>query len=285
MIIVTGTKRSGTSMWMQILRDGGIPVIGEAFPKQWEHTIRDANPHGFYESALRRGINFTTNPNPRTGEYLSPAATRHHAVKVFAPGLARSDLAYIDRVVVTMRPWREYVHSLERLYSMEHANMEARSGHERQRSVRVPAMLEWWDENYTLIRDVVIRRYPANFVSYDMALREPERVIREVFRWLGTGDADAAVAAVKPETRTQRTPERDPTEPEYTLLFDELYELVDRSQPLTAPFIERLNAVAAELGPAVAEARAMARADALRRRKVRQQAVATAQPVHASENE
>ena len=106
MIIVTGTKRSGTSMWMQILRDGGIELIGEAFPKKWDQTIREANPHGFYESPLRRGINFTTNPHPQTGAYLAPEPTRNHAVKVFAPGLVRSDLAYIDRVVVTMRPWR-----------------------------------------------------------------------------------------------------------------------------------------------------------------------------------
>ena len=35
MIIVTGTKRSGTSMWMQILAAAGLPVFGEAFPRSW----------------------------------------------------------------------------------------------------------------------------------------------------------------------------------------------------------------------------------------------------------
>ena len=32
MIFVSGTKRSGTSMWMQVLRAAGLPVLGEAFP-------------------------------------------------------------------------------------------------------------------------------------------------------------------------------------------------------------------------------------------------------------
>ena len=56
MIIVTGTKRSGTSMWMQILVNGGFPYIGEAFPKDWGLVIKDANPEGFYESTLAGGI-------------------------------------------------------------------------------------------------------------------------------------------------------------------------------------------------------------------------------------
>jgi RNase adaptor protein for sRNA GlmZ degradation len=29
MIIVTGTKRSGTSLWMQILERTGYPILGE----------------------------------------------------------------------------------------------------------------------------------------------------------------------------------------------------------------------------------------------------------------
>ena len=56
MIIVTGTKRSGTSMWMQLLHAGGVQIVGEAFSRDWADTIRDANPNGFSESPYRRGI-------------------------------------------------------------------------------------------------------------------------------------------------------------------------------------------------------------------------------------
>jgi hypothetical protein len=85
MIIVTGTKRSGTSMWMQILKAAGYPILGDAFPYNWEHTIRDANREGFYESHLRRGIYHATNPHPRTGLYLRPDETRLTAVRYSCP--------------------------------------------------------------------------------------------------------------------------------------------------------------------------------------------------------
>src|SRR5690606_3556008 len=116
MIIVTGTKRSGTSMWMQILKASGLQLLGDAFPGRWGETIREANPDGFYESVYRRGINFQTNPHPQTGEYLHHDQTRDVAVKGFVPGLVRSDMAFITKVLATMRPWREYHHSVARLY-------------------------------------------------------------------------------------------------------------------------------------------------------------------------
>ena len=52
MFIVTGTKRSGTSMWMQILAAAGLEVIGERFPRHWGEHLSAANPDGFYESEL-----------------------------------------------------------------------------------------------------------------------------------------------------------------------------------------------------------------------------------------
>jgi hypothetical protein len=119
MIVVTGTKRSGTSMWMQFLKAAGFPFIGDAFPRNWGKTIHDANPRGFWESELRRGIYYQTNSDPKSGTYLFPDQTRRNAVKVFIPGLIRSDVAFIDRVVATVRRWRQYVRSLNRLYTME----------------------------------------------------------------------------------------------------------------------------------------------------------------------
>ena len=103
MIIVTGTKRSGTSLWMQILIAAGIPYFGEAFPRDWETTLKEANKEGFYESMLRAGIYYATNPHPRSGAYFFPEQVERHCVKVFIPGLVRTDRAYIGRVVASMR--------------------------------------------------------------------------------------------------------------------------------------------------------------------------------------
>ena len=49
MIFVSGTKRSGTSMWMQVLKAAGFRILGKAFPRRWGETkLRAANEGGFY---------------------------------------------------------------------------------------------------------------------------------------------------------------------------------------------------------------------------------------------
>ena len=276
MIVVTGTKRSGTSMWMQILKAAGYPLLGDAFPRDWGETIRDANPEGFYESQLRYGIYYATNPNPRTGAFLPPGPpTRRLAVKIFATGMVRTDLAYVDKVIATMRHFREYSPSLARLRTIERENRRARAVREGRGTLEdverplLSPVLEWWRDNYGLIRDALVRRYPLHMVSYDAVLREPEVVIPEALRWLGGGDADAAVRAIDPELRTGRVAElqRDDCDltPEQAALFDELYARIDRRLPLDADFIDRLNAAHDTLEQRIAEEEATIRRERARR--------------------
>lgn len=269
MIIVTGTKRSGTSMWMQILAAAGLPLFGEAFPRNWEQTLREANPGGFYESILRRGIYWRTNPHPKTGAYFFPEQVEGHAVKVFIPGLVRTDRAFIGRVIATMRPWREYVRSLRRLWAMEDA-ARADTQPRQPPPPRLSPALEWWSECYMLLRDVATRRYPVHLQSYDGLLDDPQAVLTRTFEWLGIGDAAKALSVVDPGRRTQREQpgQEDPERlgPEVTAVFDRLYETVHANEPVGADLLAALNATQVELGPRIAEQqRAINRA--LRRRR------------------
>jgi hypothetical protein len=251
MIVVTGTKRSGTSMWMHVLVAAGLPYIGERFPAGWGDLLRDANPDGFFESELMIGINYRTNPHPLTGAYLAPQQTREHAVKIFIPGLVRSDVAFLDRCIATVRGWREYVASIRRV-GVEDAAL--------------PPALEWWCANFALIRDLAIRGYPAHVLSYDSFLADPERVAAEVLAWIGRGDPAAAARVVRSE------PRREPIgDPDHTLadgvdarhleIFDELHAVIDAGQPLRASFIDRLNAVDRALRPMVRERQAAVEAE------------------------
>lgn len=211
MIIVTGTKRSGTSMWMQVLIGAGLPHLGEAFPKVWEQSIKEANPHGFYESPLRTGIYYATNPDPRTGAYLRAQDTTDHVVKVFIPGVVRTERAYLRRVVGTMRHWRAYARSIHALTTREDAWLaenppEGKTGEQavadaRAGRSRLPASVEWYLENFDLIRDFAVRRYATNLVTYERFVEEPEPVLTRVLEWLGVGDLEGALAAVDPELR------------------------------------------------------------------------------------
>ncbi len=256
MIIVTGTKRSGTSMWMQILTAAGLPAFGEAFPRNWDRTIKDANPDGFYESILRQGIYYRTNPHPETGAFFHPSQVRRHVVKVFIPGLVRTDLAYVGKVVATMRHWREYQRSLERLYAMEDEKRGTAPAPER-----MPPWLEWWDENFALVRDILIRRHTIHVQSYDGLLADPAGVVAKVLAWLGEPglDVDTAIAAVHPGNRTQLAsrggPEVEGVPAPVAAVFDELYESIHERQGLPRTLMDRLNATNRELAPLVHEHR------------------------------
>ena len=251
MIIVAGTKRSGTSMWMQLLAAAGFPPIGDVFPRNWESTIKDANPAGFWESELRRGIYYATNPDPKSGTYLFPEQTRRHAVKVFIPGLIKTDRAFIDKVIATVRPWRQYVRSLGRLYEME---LEANRAKRKNDTEALPdpvymsPVIEWWLENFSLVSDIVTRRYPFYMVAYESVLADPDKTVRDVFQWLGDGDIEAAIAHVEPALQTQNDVADDSTnaeehdlEPEIVEVFDSLYEVVRNQEPLQQAFVDRLN--------------------------------------------
>jgi truncated hemoglobin YjbI len=274
-------------MWMRVLEAAGFPIIGDAFPGVWGETIRDANPGGFYESLLRRGVYFATNPHPKTGDYLFPDQTRRHVVKVFIPGLIRSDMAFIDKVIATMRPWREYATSIERLFAMEHEAREKKEGKALPRPVHLPPALEWWVENFSLVSDALTRRYPLHMLAYESVLADPATLIPEAITWLGEGEADKAVAIVDAEARTQRAAQEAHPDPSIDAgearLFDAFYAKVRDREPLTDDFIDELNAMNETLAERVAEALTRVRADAERRRRermerAREQGEPTAEP-------
>jgi hypothetical protein len=278
-ILVTGTKRSGTSMWMQTLRRAGFGVLGEAFPGTWNETIREANPEGFYESSLRRGIYYATNPNPVTGRYIRPEEVRGVAVKVFVPGLVRSDLAFVERVIACVRDYRAYPASLERLYAMEDEKRRAREGDSFERAPALPPLLEWWADNFSLIADQIMRGYPAFFVTYENVLRDPHGIIREALAWLGVRDEariEAACATVKPALNTQDRDKLPPVDlpAAHAEIFEGLYTRIRDRKPFEPDFLEALNALDAEIGPGIDEMRA-ANAEtlkAMRQRRARARA-------------
>src|ERR1700722_2205462 len=269
MIIVTGTKRSGTSMWMQILIAAGIPHFGAAFPKDWEATLKEANKEGFYESLLRTGIYYATNPHPRTGAYFFPEQVEGHCVKVFIPGLVRSDRAYIGKVVASVREWREYEASVLRLYAIEDAERAKGQHGDPTPPERMPPALEWWADNFALLRDISIRRYPVHTQSYDGLMRDPERVIRDTIAWLGRGDAKAALATPKAQHRHFERPTSDSVEPAVAEVFDEVYAAIDQRRELTNSLLLKLIETTERLMPLLEECSRRAMAAAQRRRAAR----------------
>lgn len=247
-------------MWMQILAAAGLEVIGEKQPQHWGEHLTSANPDGFYESELVAGIYFRTNPHPVSGAFLFPDQTMHHAVKVFIPGLIRTDLAFIDRVIATVRPWRAFARSRDRLRALTRA---AAGGEE---VATLAPGLEWWSENFALVRDVATRRYPVHMLSYDSLLADPEGTIAAVLAWVGVGDPVRGCAVVRRERLGQREEgevDGSGLEPRHVAAMDELYEHIHVGKALSQALVDQLNQVDRELRPRLIEHNAVVKAAAM----------------------
>jgi hypothetical protein len=264
MLIVTGTKRSGTSLWLRLLISAGFPAFGEAFPGDWEQRLKSANPDGFFESLLREGIYYATNPHPVTGDYFFPEQVEWHCVKVFIPGLVRSDRAYIGRVIATVREWREQTASLCRLHELEDRE-RARAESSAGPPVRMPPPLEWWSENFALVRDIAIRRYAVHVQSYDGLLADPERVVHEVIAWLGRGDAARALEVVPIRRRSEPHPDIEGVDADVAEVFDELYAAIDDNRGLSGSLLGKLNETNTKLLPTIRHHQQLVLADMARR--------------------
>ncbi len=253
MYLVSGTKRSGTSMWMQIFVAAGIDVHGEKFSRAWgDGPMRAANPRGFFESPLRDGIFFGTNPDPMSGAYLRPQDVRDTAVKVFVPGVVRTELAFIDGVIANVRNWRDHEASSLRLWKLQDDQRLAEAPGDPPVEHLAPH-LEWWVENFTLIRDQAIRGYRMQLQTYEALLRDPATYVQRALGMIGHGDVQAAIAAVEPEARTITDTESDSVEPRIAAVFDDLYDVIDRGLPMSPSLQRALHTTHRELQPRIAQ--------------------------------
>ena len=236
MIVVTGCRRSGTSLWMQMLAAAGLPVMGEPFAPGLE-PLAAANPRGFFESEHRYGVQ---------GD---PAELVGVALKMFAPGVVEADEEDLERVILTLRPWREHVVSATRFEALEAEAL----GTEVPQSM--PPDLEWWFENYCLLSDFSERDYPMMVVAYDLLLEKPRATAERALVYLDADPAKADTMAAQVDPTLRRA---DPTEATSSLsptileTFDALYARVRDREPFDDAFVERLGVTHEALMPLIA---------------------------------
>jgi len=208
---------------MQILVAAGYQFVGNQFPRNWEEKLLQTNPRGFYESELRKGIYFETNPHPETGHYLPPQQTRKLLVKVFIPGLVKSDVAFLDKVVATIRPWRDVVRSIRKFRAIE-ADVFGWENAKKKIPAFSPPEVEWLQQNFFLIRDLRIRGYPAHVVNHGHFLSDPHTTIRSILEFLDGPVEKAETLAKQVEPGLHRN--RNTQEVE-TIFNDEIIGLID----------------------------------------------------------
>lgn len=186
-----------------------------------------------------------------TGVYLFPDESRSHAVKVFIPGVVKTELGFLDRCIATIRPWPEYAESLCQLHG--HADAAEELDELRARPSELAPELQWWAEYFALIRDAATRRYPVHFQAYENLVADPARVLTRVFEWIGDGDVEAACKVVDPTLHHHDVKSiergRPDIPPRCVETFELLYEAIANEVALSPALITRLNETHASLEP------------------------------------
>lgn len=230
MIVVSGCPRSGTSLTMDLIATaiGEDRIVGRPFPQAerieaatqrrpgetdaaWRCRLyanqetyararaeatesRDLNPHGFWE-------------HPRytvTGiQWADPAPPADAVCKIVSAGLARSNPAYVDRIVYLIRDPAAVARSQERLRrGVPFAGRAGRPIDQRQLRVNSPAA--YIADHAAAARWILrhARNRPIHRVDFDKLIAQPEPQVSALIRFVDdAGDVRAAVKRVDRKLR------------------------------------------------------------------------------------
>lgn len=185
-IIVSGLPRSGTSMVMQMVAAGGLPVLTDGL-----RAADDDNPRGYYEHESVKNL-------PQNNKWV--ADTKGKAVKIVAPLLRHlpADVPY--RVILMERNLDEVLASQSKMLSRRGEAVD-----------ETPARRNRLKDEYGRLMQRVkaqFGRHPTTHVlvlRHDDVLRDPQAAADSLNDFLGGGLSTAAmVAEVKPTLHRHR---------------------------------------------------------------------------------
>jgi predicted AlkP superfamily phosphohydrolase/phosphomutase/tetratricopeptide (TPR) repeat protein len=186
LVVVSGLPRSGTSMIMQMLAAGGMPVLADGLREPDED-----NPRGYVEFEPVKNL-------MRDSRWLTE--NRGKAVKIVAPLMAALPSGLPCRVILCERDLEEVLDSQQRM--LERRGREVDTTPERRRMLR---------EEYgrTLARvKVMLRQRPLMellIVEHAATVSDAAGTADQLNRFLGGGlDAAKMAAAVDPRLHRNR---------------------------------------------------------------------------------
>jgi hypothetical protein len=183
-IIVSGLPRSGTSLMMQMLANGGVEVVTD--------SIRSAdtdNPRGYYEFEKVKKIKEDISWLP---------ATRGKAFKIVSQLLYHLPQNERYRIIFMQRDLDEMLISQEKM--LQRLNRPAVPGHEIKPSFikHLEHLSDWLGRQ---------RNMEVLYVNYNDLVERPERQAEQISTFLGRKlDADAMARTVDQSLYRNRKP-------------------------------------------------------------------------------
>jgi hypothetical protein len=174
--IVSGLPRSGTSLMMQMLNAGGLPVLSDG-----EREADTDNPLGYFEWERIKQL-------PKTPNLIAEAEGK--VVKVISQLILLLPPDYEYSVIFMQRPLPEVLKSQEEMLKHRgHAERDIGSSSIEQAFQRHMIEVNQW-----LLRQTNLR---VERVHYHRALREPKAVAEEIAAFLQVPlDVEAMVRQV-----------------------------------------------------------------------------------------
>jgi Sulfotransferase family len=158
-IVVSGLPRSGTSMMMKMLEEGGIPILTDAV-----RTADDDNPNGYYEFELVKKL-----PDGQN-KWLSEA--NHKVVKIISALLEHLPTNYRYKIIFIEREPREILASQQKML----ANRNEKSG------VGDAEMQEQFQKHLAAIKYWLARQpnMDVMYVDYNKMIAKPENYCQAI---------------------------------------------------------------------------------------------------------
>lgn len=208
MIVVASAQRVDSLHLAFALHESGLSVLGANAPTSHAELLE---PTSWWDDPFNAGVFFETNPHRSSGRYLHPEPTASSVVVMSPEGVTMSDPAYLDRVIVVVRPWRTS-----------------------------KAPLEWLSTIYDQLADSALRRYPTWIRVAEHLCREPHRASQELVSFVGEDIALTYVEAALAELQTR--PELRVDDPN-ALILDEVYGALREGTGLSDALVARVNEV------------------------------------------
>ena len=166
LILVSGLPRSGTSMLMQMLHAGGIPVLSDAV-----RTPDVSNPRGYYELERVKRLH-------READKSWLAEGEGKAMKIISFFLASLPDIYTYQVIFMQRPLREILASQNRMLD-ELAQERGKATEDR--------LLQSYEEHLVSVRALLASRpcFATLRVNYRDVIAQPVEEAVRIARFLG----------------------------------------------------------------------------------------------------
>jgi hypothetical protein len=158
-IVVSGLPRSGTSMMMKMLEEGGIPILTDAI-----RGADDDNPNGYYEFELVKKLPEGQN------QWLADA--NHKVVKIVSALLEHLPVNYRYKIIFMEREPREILASQQKMLANRNEKSEISDTEMQEQFQKHLAAIKYW-----------LARQPhmdVMYIDYNKMISKPENYCQAI---------------------------------------------------------------------------------------------------------